>query len=94
LQPLHRRRKVRFFGLDQQVVVVAHEYIGKDTQPEPLRAPAQPVEKALVIALIAKDGSPLIAAIEHVVERIPLIDAQRSCHEWQSITARRGLSIE
>jgi len=75
LQPLHRRREVRILRLDQQVVVVAHEHIGKDTQPESLRAPPQPVEKALVVTLIAKDGSPLIAAIEHVAERLLLIDA-------------------
>ena len=61
--------------LDQKVVVVAHEHIGKDMQPEPLRAPPQPVEKALIVMLIAKDDSPLIAAIEHMIERIFLIDA-------------------
>jgi len=62
-------------GLDQQMVVVAHEHIGKDIQPESLGASAQPVEKALIVVLIAKDRSPLIAAIEHVVERVLLIDA-------------------
>jgi hypothetical protein len=62
-------------GLDQQVVVVAHEYIGVDIQREPLRVSAQPVEKTLVVVLIAKDSSPLIAAIEHVVERILLVYA-------------------
>ena len=62
-------------GLDQQVVMVAHQYIGEDIQRESLRAPAQPVEKALIVVLIAEDGPPLIAAIEHVVERVLLIDA-------------------
>jgi len=57
------------------MVVVAHEHIGVDVEREPFRAPAQPVKKALVVVLIAKDGSPLIAAIEHVIERICLIDA-------------------
>jgi hypothetical protein len=33
-----------------------------------------PLQEALVVALIAKDRPPLIAPIEHVVERICLID--------------------
>jgi len=56
------------------MVVVAHEHIGEDIQPEPLRVSAQPVEKALIVVLIAEDGPPLIAAIEHVIERILLVD--------------------
>ena len=75
LQLLHRRREVRFMGLNQQMVVVAHEHIGEDTQPESLRASAEPVEKALVVILIPEDGPPLIAAIEHVAERALLIYA-------------------
>ena len=43
-------------GLDQQMVVVAHEHVGEDTQPEPPRASAQPVEKTLIVMLTAKDG--------------------------------------
>ncbi len=37
-------------------------------------APPEPVEKTLVFVLIAKDDAPLIAEIEHGVERIRLID--------------------
>jgi hypothetical protein len=62
-------------GLDQQVVMVAHEYVGEDIQPKPLRASAEPVLKPFVVVLIAKDGSPLIAAIEHVAEGVLLVYA-------------------
>ena len=73
MEPLYRRREVRFIGLDQQEVAVAYEHVSEEIQREPLRASADPVEKAFVVVLIAKDGSPPIAGIEHAVERILLV---------------------
>ena len=41
---------------------------------------AQPIQKTLPVAVVAKDPTPLIAAVQHVVERVLLVDSQRSCH--------------
>jgi hypothetical protein len=47
-------------------------------QPEPLGTPPQPCQKTLAIRVVAKDRPPLIAAVEHVVERIFLANPPRS----------------
>ena len=91
-QPLHGRREVRLLRTDQQVVMVAHEHIRIHAQREALRALSQSRQKPLVIPPVAEDRTLLVATVEHVVERILLVDAQRPCHAAMLPRLRSGVN--
>jgi hypothetical protein len=68
VQLSHPPGKVGLRGLDQQMVVIAHEAVGMAEPVDSLYHKAQDVKKCFVIGSVDKDFSPGVATRGYVVQ--------------------------
>ena len=80
-QPLHAGGEVGIARLHQQMKMIFHEHIGMQTPAEAFDGFAEQLAEMLVIALVAANRLPLVAAGGEVVPTAGLFDSQRARHD-------------
>jgi hypothetical protein len=76
----HRKREVRLGGLDQQVVVIAHEAIGVTEHVIAGDGGCQNNQEARAIVIIFEDRAPVIPTRGHVVDATGKLKPERPGH--------------
>jgi len=81
LQPFHSGYKVRLRGLEEQMVMVAHEDPGVDAPAGHLTGLSQSLKEETPVVGVAENGFPAIAARHDMVERARVLDADAPGHD-------------
>ena len=76
----HAARERGLRGLEEQVVVVAHHYVGVHAPAKDLDDPAESPEESLSVLVIPEDVAPLITATRDVPDRPRVIETKRPSH--------------
>ena len=94
LKPAHPAHEIGLRGLQQKMIMVAHQH---ERMKEPAGAPAclvQRLKKKLAILVIMKNRFPPVTTVEHVVNRSGELNSRFSGHAWTRIMlAARKMSI-
>ena len=88
MEPLHPRREIRLWRLDDQMHVVAHEAIREYMPAESLDHPSKELQILRVVSVIAEDARPPIAARHGVIDA-----ARNQLANGPSHTSKSGLSL-
>jgi hypothetical protein len=80
VEPVHSAGEIGLGGLDDEVIVIGHQYPGREAPTETLHSLSEEGEEHSGIDVVAEDGPSFIAARRDVVESAGKLDAKRSCH--------------
>jgi len=80
IQVAHESGKVAFRGVDKQVVMVGHQAIGGDPDPEPGAGFSQGFQIQQIVFPIQKDCPAAETAVHHMVPGAGIFDAQWTGH--------------
>ena len=81
LKPAHGGTQVRPRRLEQKVVVVEHQAVGVNRDPEPLDHLFQRLQEPLPVRILPNDRLAFVAACGHVVNRVREFHSNWSCHD-------------
>jgi hypothetical protein len=76
----HAPRQIAFRALEQEVVVVRHQAIGRYAQIPGFRGSPEEFNKAYVVPLVLEDGFTPAATVHGMIPCIRVFDSQRSGH--------------
>jgi hypothetical protein len=94
VEPVHSAGEIGLGGLDDEVIVICHQYPGGDAPTETLYGLAEEGEKHRAINVVAEDGPLFIAAGSDVIKSAGKLDAKRSCHSTPRFPRLPRLSEE
>ena len=80
LKPLHPIDQVRLRGLQQKVVMIAHQHKRVNQPPIALGNLSERIQKPLAVFCILKDRLLMIPAAHHVIGRTFKLSSGFSCH--------------
>ena len=80
VEPLHRAAQVGLPRFHQQVIMVVHQHLGMNPQPEPLGQLPQQLQKTRAVGVLPVNGLSLVAASRNVVAPTRTLEAQCPCH--------------
>jgi len=83
IQATHLTGEIGLRGLQQQVVVVAHQAVGGAAPALLLHLLSEPLEEVLTVARVEKDGLSSVATGRDVVERAGELETQGPSHARQ-----------
>src|ERR1051325_3384621 len=92
LQPFHPRHQVCLRSLNEQMIVIAHQYVGGNGPAGLLAGFLQGFKKTLSIRVVFEDRAALIAAGHHMIYGTRILDAQRASHAGKPKRAQPSLS--
>ena len=76
----HEPREICLVGMNDEVVVIAHQAVRHDGRLEPVRRLGKQLQEALSISVVHKDRLAPVATCSDVIDGSRKLDSQRSCH--------------